>query len=55
MALLEAFDPEAAASLQRVESLPQQDYLQLLQLEGAAGCSTRQEYVAQVGGWGAAQ
>jgi hypothetical protein len=46
MDLLETFDPDAAASLQRVSGLSHAAFLELLALEGAAGCSTRQEYEA---------
>lgn len=46
MDLLETFDPDAATSLQRVSGLSHEAFLELLALEGAAGCSTRQEYEA---------
>lgn len=45
--MLEQHDPEAAQRLAAVLKMPQQQYQQLLQVEGQASNVSRQEYVDQ--------
>jgi hypothetical protein len=45
LATLQQHDPEAAQGLQAVLQLPQQQYQQLLQVEGRPCSTTRQQYI----------
>jgi hypothetical protein len=45
LATLQQHDPEAAEGLQAVLQLPQQQYQQLLEVEGRPGSTTRQQYI----------
>lgn len=43
--MLQQHDPEAAQGLQAVLQLPQQQYQQLLQVEGRPGSTSKQQYI----------
>ncbi|WIA11861.1 hypothetical protein OEZ85_011947 [Tetradesmus obliquus] len=45
LAMLQQHDPEAAQGLQAVLQLPQQQYQQLLQVEGRPGSTSKQQYI----------